>query len=222
MDVISKRLLLEEFKEYVKMFNFKNLSPNKLVIHHTWRPTKAQWQGAKSMAGLKAYYESKGWRAGPHLFIAEDGIWLFTPMNKMGIHAGRGNWRSIGIEVVGDYDVEKWEGMTKHNAIGAITVLMDKLGISTENVKFHRDYSRKSCPGHAITKQWLFRELNFYRQADEVPNWPDVAGKLSSQDVWRIAKSKGYVSDNTKFNDENTVGKTMIYLARLFPDKFKE
>jgi len=104
----------------------------------------------------------------PALFIAEDGIWLFTPMYDVGTHAGDGNatykWGrlkeySIGIEVVGDYDTELWSGKTKSNALAAIRVLMDKLNINTENVNFHRDFSSKSCPGHAITKDWLFKEL---------------------------------------------------------------
>lgn len=221
MDIVNRKLSLDEFRAYIENFNFGLLSPNKIVIHHTWRPTKADWKGETTLLGVKKYYEGKLWSAGPHLFIAEDGIWLFTPMNKTGIHAGTGNYRSIGIEVVGDYDVEKWTGKTKENALGAIKALCGVLGITTENIKFHNDYSTKSCPGHAITKEWLFRELNLYGQVDEIPDWQNVASEMSAKEVWEIAKAKGYVSKATKFNDPNTVGKTMIYLARLFPDKFK-
>lgn len=162
MDIINKCLNKEEFKEYIKTYNFGALPANKLVIHHTWRPTKEQWNGKYSIEGLKQYYESKYWPRGPHLFIAEDGIWLFTPMRQNGIHAGIGNWRSIGIEVVGDYDAEKWSGKTKDFALFVIKALQEKLGIKNEYVKFHRDYSSKSCPGYAITKEWLFKQLADY------------------------------------------------------------
>lgn len=182
MTVLGTKLSLEEFKKYVAVYNFGSIKPWSLVIHHTWSPTKAQWQGAKSIQGLKTYYESQGWSAGPHLFIAEDGLWLFTPMKDVGIHSGEGNatWLSsigrktlgfakpwggrllgysIGIEVVGDYDAEKWSGETYKNAIGAIKCLKESLGITNEGVYFHRDFSKKSCPGWAITKEWLGQQL---------------------------------------------------------------
>ncbi len=162
MEIINKCLTKEEFEDYVKDYNFGRLPANKLVLHHTWKPTKEQWNGRHSIQGLKSYYESKGWWAGPHLFIADDGIWLFTPMRKNGIHAGWGNWRSIGIEVVGDYDARKWSGKTKDNVLFVIKALQEQLSINNEMVKFHRDYSNKSCPGYAITKEWLFKELADY------------------------------------------------------------
>ena len=161
MKIVNKKLNLSQFEDYVKDKYFGTLPANKLVIHHTWKPTKAQWTGQSSIIGLKRYYEGKGWSAGPHLFIADDGIWLFTDMQKDGIHAGAGNHRSIGIEVVGNYNDKVWTGATYKNTIGAIKVLMKRLKIKESGVKFHRDYnSTKSCPGWAITKSWLFNQLN--------------------------------------------------------------
>lgn len=157
--IINRRLSLDKFKDYVSKYNFGSLPADKLVIHHTWKPKKEKWAGKKTIQGLKKYYEGKGWPAGPHLFIAEDGIWLFSPMRKDGIHAGKLNHRSIGIEVVGDYDHEKWSGQTKKNALGAIKLLLEHLNITAESIYFHRDVSQKTCPGSAITKEWLFKEL---------------------------------------------------------------
>jgi N-acetylmuramoyl-L-alanine amidase CwlA len=165
------------------------------------------------MRGLQSYYQGKGWRAGPHLFIAEDGIWLFTPMNKTGIHAGRGNYRSIGIEVVGDYDTQKWDGATKKNAIGAIRALSGRLDINNEAIKFHRDYSSKSCPGHSITKEWLFSQLAV---DPDVPDWQNVVGKKSAKDIWNKSIDKKYLSHSSKFNQNFTKGEAMIILARMF------
>lgn len=169
MEIINKRLTLQEFRDYVKRYDFGSLPADKLVLHHTWRPAKEAWQGEWTIAGLKKYYEQKGWPVGPHLFVAEDGIWLFTPMRKNGIHAGSLNPRSIGIEVVGDYNTEKWSGQTKVNALGAIQVLMERLGLTENDIFFHRDASPKSCPGWAITKEWLFKELSELHIKPRVP-----------------------------------------------------
>lgn len=169
MEIVNRRLTLVEFREMLSLFDFGPISPDKLVIHHTWKPTKSDWAGQRSINGLKAYYEGKGWPSGPHLFVAEDGIWLFSPMNKDGIHAGTLNFHSIGIEVVGDYDNEVWSGQTKANALGAIKALMDRLSISQSQVFFHRDVSPKTCPGRAITKEWLFAELSTVRAMPRIP-----------------------------------------------------
>lgn len=160
MNIINKKLSLSDFKAYISSFNFAPLNPTKIVLHHTWRPTVDQWQGQKSINGLKTFYEGKGWSAGPHLFIGPDGVWLFTPMNQTGIHASEGNYKSIGIEIVGDYDNGVWQGEIKKNVVGVVKTLMEKLHIGDDMIKFHRDYSTKTCPGKAITKEWVLSLLH--------------------------------------------------------------
>lgn len=216
MYIVNKCLQLDEFERYVEAYEFTKPVMNKLVVHHTYIPTKVQWNGQHSINGLRSYYERKGWRAGPHLFVAEDGIWLFSPMNKMGIHAGAGNWRSIGIEVVGNYDTKKWSGKTKENALGVIRILMKKLGLKDEQIRFHREFSHKSCPGWAITKEWLFQELN----EETLPDWGVVAHNKTVKEIWEASKKKKYLSDKSKFNQPVTKGELMIILARIFKSKF--
>jgi len=212
MEILGKCLDKEEFKDYVKDYNFGFLPADKLVIHHTWRPTKEQWNGEHSIQGLKEYYERKGWRASAHLFIAEDGIWLFTPMRQNGIHAGIGNWRSIGIEVVGDYDYEKWSGQTKDFALSAIKTLQDHLSINNEMVKFHRDFSTKSCPGHAITKEWLFAELHNYGKYVEEKKELSLFGMINK------LKSAGLMADSVSINSRVPVRKMREYLNFFLKD----
>lgn len=215
MEILGKNLNLNDFRQYVKSYDFGSIKPTSLVIHHTWSPKKSDWRASTTINGLKKYYEDKGWSAGPHLFIAEDGVWLFTPMSKVGIHAGEGNatWTrlgkdytgftgplgsklksySIGIEVVGDYDVERWTGETLKNALGAIKFLMEFLEIKTEDVYFHRDFpsAKKSCPGYAITKEWLFAELaklsaggSAVQPATEPSSW--------AKQAWNWQRSLGF------------------------------
>lgn len=85
-----------------------------VVVHHTYRPLVSQWRGMASMHGLRTFYASKGWTAGPHLFLVagagpdRDGIWQLTPLTQPGVHAGPCNTTHWGVEVVGDYDTQPW------------------------------------------------------------------------------------------------------------------
>lgn len=246
MDIVDKNFNIGEFKKYVDEFDFGSIPPTKLVIHHTWKPTRKDWEGRESIFGLKNYYEGKGWPAGPHLFIAGDGIWSLTSMYNVGIHAGAGNatykhrltgkrYRghisafsayirkflrlenySIGIEVVGDYDVEQWEGKTRHNTFGAIKILMNRLGLKNEDIQFHRDFSKKTCPGSAITKDWIFRELenyddngNFRMKPDDTPPAPWAA------EAWQWFRDN-HLCDTTKPTDKVDAQwiATMIFNSR--------
>lgn len=162
MNIIGKCLKPEEFKKYVENKFFGYLPANKIVLHHTYRPNLKTWKGKDTIYALKRYYESKDWNAGPHLFIASESIWLFSDMRKNGIHAGKGNWRSIGIEMVGDFTKEKPKGTQWELVKYAIIVLNKKLGLKSENIKFHRDYSNTQCPGLAINKSWVIEELLNY------------------------------------------------------------
>jgi len=170
MIIVGKNLDKIGFKQYVADYNFGTIPPNRLVLHHTWKPIEedgdgiiepGEWNGSYTVQALKTYYERKGWQTAPHLFVAEDGIWLFTPFYDVGVHAGKGNatykskfsnarfngyigrkgagnWKwnlesySIGIEVVGDYDDHKPSGKTLDNTLFVIKTLMDRLKIQKD------------------------------------------------------------------------------------------
>ncbi len=188
MRILNKKLTIQEFSDYLSNKSFGNTPPDSIVLHHTWKPRKQDWRGQYTVEGLKRFYEGKGWSAGPHIFVADDGIWLFTDMYNVGIHAGEGNARyahedgriyngyqvpssirdynnfkiqsySIAVEVVGDYDQEVWSGDTKSNSLYCLDMLMKKLNISENKLNFHRDFSTKTCPGMAIKKDWVLSEL---------------------------------------------------------------
>src|SRR5712692_11270909 len=45
----------------------------------------------------------------PHLFVADDLIWVFTPLTVSGVHSP--SWNSItwGVEMVGNFDTEDFQ-----------------------------------------------------------------------------------------------------------------
>jgi len=138
-----------------------------ITIHHSAIPTRSQWRGRSTMEATKQYYINKGWSAGPHLFLAEltpgklnDGIWAGTPLATTGIHAGACNSSHIGIEVVGNYDVEPWPREVAELVYSTCVVLMKWAKIAPAQVQGHREcLDNKSCPGRKVDMNAVRNEL---------------------------------------------------------------
>jgi len=147
---IGQALLVSDFVTYLQNYNFGSIPPDTIVLHHTAVPTLAQWTANEAglseprirakrlakLAGLRDFYAAKGWSAGPHLFVCDRYIYLFTPMNQVGIHAKWGNsframgrlHYSIGIEIIGDYSNQVWPTAVARNVHGAVIALQARLG----------------------------------------------------------------------------------------------
>jgi hypothetical protein len=158
-------------------YNFGRLAPSRVVLHHTYRPDEAGWAGLRSMRAIQRFYAGKGWRAGPHIFTAPDGIWLATPMSQVGIHAGTGNgsarqgWYSIGLEMVGFFDGRVPAGPGWEHARAVMGELSRRLRIPPRQlISFHRDYTNvKSCPGWAVSKEWVWGQVEAYLSGTAAP-----------------------------------------------------
>lgn len=213
---IDKRYKLDQFIDEVKAFDFGSIPPNEIVLHHTYIPTLDQWNGKASYEGIKNYWKRKGWNAYPHIVVAPDGIWYASDLYEPGIHSGKGNatytlpdgkevkgygWKynstarlksySIGIEVVGNYDKKRWPPHMKNKVLGVVSALRNALGISddqlNESITFHRDYSSKSCPGAAITKDWVLQQLEIYENDSTDSPKPSPYAK----EAWEWAREEG-------------------------------
>ena len=154
----SAGLTADEFTAYVKTYDFGSAPPDFICIHHTADPCTVYTGGGNQVwdqgeAGLnidqikagrqakvlnlKSYYEKTlGWTRGPHLFIDDRFIWLFTPMSLVGVHAKWGNsfnragtlHYSIGIEVVGNYEHKQWPPAVAQLVGHAVAALKQRLG----------------------------------------------------------------------------------------------
>lgn len=134
-----------------------------VTIHHSYNPTLKQWHQSTPKAmldGMAHYYQytvdnGAGWTAGPHLFIADDGIYTMTPLSQPGVHATICNPHFVGCEVVGDYNEHYWSPATEYNVLGVTCALLRKehvTNVSLDTVKGHRECnSPKTCPGTAIS-----------------------------------------------------------------------
>jgi len=170
----------------------------KICIHHTVVPTVAQWRGLASMQAMLAYYRRLGWVTFPHIYVAPDGIWQMNNVQLRGTHANAANAFSIGVEVVGNYDARVWEDPIYTYAVDVIQGLLQWRALKDTDIVFHREYnSSKSCPGKAITKDWVrkqikpadkdvcYRVTQDYSRVRQGPStlYP-VAGQLMKGDVF--------------------------------------
>ena len=144
-----------------------------ITFHHTAVPSLEQrpkgWS-EQHMKNLQSYYESEdpknkkvAWSSGPHLFIDDDQAWGMCDFRQYGVHAVSFNGNALGIEVLGNYDVEsphEGRGLACWQTAAATgKVLLEWLGLPADqlHVWFHRDDPKtgKSCPGNKIDKFWV-------------------------------------------------------------------
>ncbi|MDD4407395.1 MAG: N-acetylmuramoyl-L-alanine amidase, partial [Bacilli bacterium] len=159
MEIVNKYLTVKKFKKYTNEKEFSR-KIDKIVLHHT-SDSLESWKTKKTSIGYyKKMYEKRGWTTGPHLFIDEGGIFLFTDINIEGTHANSANKGSIGIEMVGNYDKKVPKGKIWEKTKRVLNILLKKFDLNVKDIHLHRKFNpNKSCPGKAITLKWIYSEL---------------------------------------------------------------
>lgn len=168
--MIGRMLSRAEWQRYCEVYDFGTVWPDKVILHHTAVPTLEQWQGLKSMKGMQTYYKGLGWSAAPHVYTGPDGIWLFTPMSQVGVHARWCNETrnaqkkligySIGVEMVGNYTSAKPTGEVWENTLAVLGELSLRTGIEPRKlISFHRYCGKPECPGDAVADEWVYTEV---------------------------------------------------------------
>jgi len=170
IEIDGRVMTADEFAAFVETKGFGPVPPNRIFLHHTWQPTRDQWKGKDTLLAIKRNYEGytwtdsqgrvhEGWTAGPHLFVADDGIWLFTDLARDGVGVRGHNRGSLHLEMVGNYDERPPDGPTLANTVAALGALFNRLELYPQDLLFHRDYSYKSCPGNRVTKEWIIPQI---------------------------------------------------------------
>ena len=158
-----------------------------ICLHHTGAPSLSQRPRgltAQHLENIASFYRNeKGWSTAPHLFVDDDQVFGMCDLRRKGIHAASFNAKAIGIEVLGDYDVEdplSGRGQACWTLAAEVTrLLLDWLGLKANErtVLFHRDDPKtsKSCPGRKVRKEWILQliggaSLQSPSPADERPS----------------------------------------------------
>ena len=157
--IVGRGFRPQEFKDYVSTLTFGEWRPQFAVVHNTSSPRLSQWHstpGEQRMRNLEEYYrDEQRWSAGPHLFVADDLIWVFTPLTTSGVHSPSWNGISWGVEMVGEYELEPFSPAVRENTVDALAILHLSRGLDPETLRFHKEDRRTthtSCPGHNVDK----------------------------------------------------------------------
>jgi hypothetical protein len=157
--IVGRGFAAADFQNYAATIQFDLWRPQFVVVHNTQMPKLADWHkkpGEQHMQDLQNYYrDSQHWSAGPHLFVADDLIWVFTPLNTPGVHSPSWNAISWGVELVGDYDIEPLSDATRENAVTALAALHALAGLDPQGLRIHKEDPKTThtyCPGKNIVK----------------------------------------------------------------------
>lgn len=165
MNIIAKHLTAAEFWDYAaSTISAATWKGRFIVLHNTGSPTLAQRPiglTAEHIVNLRLYYEGLGWPAGPHVFVDQNGIWLFSPLNAPGVHSPSWNQISYGVEQLGDYDTEAYTSgpgaQVRANTIAALAAISHAASIDSDTLKLHKMDPRtthKDCPGIHCASQY--------------------------------------------------------------------
>jgi N-acetylmuramoyl-L-alanine amidase len=168
-----------------------------VTMHHTAAPSLVQRPSGFQVQHIKNienfYRVEYGWHTGPHLFVDDRQIWGMCDLRKKGIHAASFNKRSIGIEVLGNYDVEDPKSARGlacwQTAAGAAGLVLNWLGVnaSSATVLFHRDdpLTSKSCPGKKVDSDWVISLIGKdpVVEIENTPKPPILSIKLKNDEL---------------------------------------
>ncbi|HET9983360.1 MAG TPA: peptidoglycan recognition family protein [Longimicrobiales bacterium] len=177
--IVGRGFTAEEFDRYVRTVTFPAWRPRFVVVHNTQVPTFREWHGVapeRRMRGFVAYYrDEQRWSGGPHLFVADDRIWVFTPLNVPGVHSPSWNGSSLGVEIVGDYDREPMSPAVWSNCVQALATLHTVLGLDPDTLRLHKEDPRTThtfCPGRAVDRATLIADIRAEMASDAGEHLP--------------------------------------------------
>jgi len=227
-----------EFLAYLDGIKFGAWRPRYVTMHHTGAPSLKTWRGygnrpvpitdEKWMRNLAGYYGNElGWSAGPHFFFTPDNFCVLSLPDRRGVHAVSFNANSWGLECVGDFDTEPFDGAVKAKYIEGLACLHLATGLSldpyvfkTSGLHFHRDDPKtsKTCPGKKVDKADVIRlvkakmaEMTGGAHEDDVP--PPHVAKTNRTGVVNVA-----ANDTLNVRDEPS-GKSPVVKVLLRGDK---
>ena len=147
-----------------------------LVVHNTGAPSMAQEDAtpggeAQRMKNIAPHYKNQGWSGGPSFFVFNSGkIGMGTPLPFSGVHCAGWSERSIGVEMVADFD-----GTDDPNSVaGKVVVdttawlfayLLKRLGkpLNQQNVRLHKEgKTTHDCPGKLFKKDVFLKQISSY------------------------------------------------------------
>jgi hypothetical protein len=179
--IVGKSFTPDAFEDYVATLKFSTWRPRFVVVHNTAVPNRKTWDGwqtrnppitdekwAQNLVGF--YRDTQRWSSGPHLFVTPAGILVFSHLTDSGTHSPAWNSISWGVETVGDFGSDKFEGSIRDNLIAALATLHAAAGLQllpyargVGGLHFHKEdpkTTHKNCPGKNMGKAALIKAVH--------------------------------------------------------------
>ena len=129
--IVGINFTADEFDSYCHALHWSSWRPSFIALHNTAVPSLAQRPNGFTKQHIlnleKFYRDQQGWKAGPHLFIDDKQIWVFTPLIVSGTHSPSWNKIALGVEMLGDFDKDEFDSgrglKVQQNAIAAFATL---------------------------------------------------------------------------------------------------
>jgi N-acetylmuramoyl-L-alanine amidase len=168
--IVGKNFSPDGFDSYCHTLQWTAWRPSFIVLHNTAIPSLAQRPNGfnnQQMQNFVSFYRDvEGWSSGPHLFIDDKQIWVFTPLIVSGTHSPSWNKVSLGVEMLGDYEHEAFDSgrglAVRQNAVAALATLSAILGIEAQTMRLHREdplTTHTTCPGKNVDKQAVIQAV---------------------------------------------------------------
>lgn len=155
-----QRLSLPQFAAVLQAFKFTRRI-TAVHMHHTWRPDRSMWRGAKSMEGMwRSHTQERGFSdIAQHLTIDPEGFawtgrhWNQAPASAVG-HNGNGVAGPFMFEVVGNFDqgCDSFDGAQRQAVLDVTALVQRHFGLDAEALLFHNQVAAKTCPGTSIDR----------------------------------------------------------------------
>jgi hypothetical protein len=161
------------FEQYCHSLHWLQWRPRFVALHNTEIPTLAdrpQGLTRQHILDLEHYYRFDvrpgPWNAGPHLFIDDRQIRVFTPLTVSGVHSPCFNKVALGVEMLGNYDKEEFASgrgrQVRDNTVAALATLHAVLGLDPATLKLHKEdtcSTHRDCPGRNVHKAAIIQAV---------------------------------------------------------------
>lgn len=167
--IIAKSFTPDEFDQYLHTLKWDSWRPGFVVLHNTGVPSLKDRPNGLTIDHIKSlevyYRNTQKWKAGPHLFIDDHQIWIFTSLTVSGTHSPSWNKVSWGVEMLGDYSIEPFGTgrglLVQQNTIAALASLHAILGIDPGTLRLHKEdpLTTHACPGINVHKDAVIEQV---------------------------------------------------------------
>ncbi|WP_165958057.1 peptidoglycan recognition family protein [Segetibacter sp. 3557_3] len=167
--IVAKSFSASEFDAYCHTIAWTAWRPSFIVLHNTAIPSLAQRPDGltrQHISGLEVFYrDEQKWFGGPHLFVDDKQVWVFTPLNVSGTHSPSWNKVALGIEMLGDFEKEPFDSgrglSVRKNVVAAMATLCAVLGLDPHTMRLHREdpATTHACPGKNVRKLEVIQQV---------------------------------------------------------------